>query len=42
MLLQMVPSATPYDILFPRLGFTTPTKTPNAVISEWVKYGLQI
>jgi len=26
----MVPSATPYDLLFFRLGFTTPTKSQNA------------
>jgi len=36
-LFRVVPSATPYDLLFPRLGFTTPTKTPIAVISGTAK-----
>ena len=35
-LFQMVPSVTPYD-LFPRLGFTTPTRTPIAIISGTAK-----
>jgi len=33
----MLPSATPYDLLFPQIGFTTPTKTPITVISGTAK-----
>jgi len=36
-LFQMVPSATPYDLFFPGSGFTTPTKTPIAIISGTAK-----
>ena len=28
-LFRMVPSATPYDLLFPRLGFTIPNQNSN-------------
>jgi len=33
-LFQMVPSSTPYGLLFPKIGgFATPPKTPIAIIS---------